>query len=115
MVRLQADQKYRRGSGSIRRAAPRPALAQFDLSGEWTQRYDEDAPHRGSVEIGDFTGMPINEAARFKAESWDEDVQSTHERQCVPHVAVYALRGPANIRFSKVADPDSGQLISFNP
>jgi hypothetical protein len=36
----------------------RPALAQFDLSGEWSQRYDEDAPPRGSVEIGDFTGLP---------------------------------------------------------
>jgi cyclase len=92
----------------------RPASAQFDLTGEWAQRYNEDAPHRGSVEIGDFTGMPINEAGRLKASTWDESVQSIPERQCIPHVVVYAMRGPANIRFTKVADPDSGQLISYN-
>ena len=31
----------------------RPARAQFDISGEWATRYNEDAPHRGSVEIAD--------------------------------------------------------------
>jgi glyoxylase-like metal-dependent hydrolase (beta-lactamase superfamily II) len=92
----------------------RPALAQFDVSGEWATRYNEDAPHRGSVEIGDYTGLPINEAARLKATTWDENVQSTPERQCIPHVAVYQMRGPSNFRIAKVADPDSGQLISFN-
>ena len=92
----------------------RPARAQFDISGEWATRYNEDAPHRGGVEIGDYTGLPINEAARLKATTWDENVQSTPERQCIPHVGVYQMRGPSNFRIVKVADPDSGQLISFN-
>ena len=82
----------------------RPALAQFDISGEWAKRYNEDAPHRGSVEIGDYTGLPINDAARLKATTWDENVQSTPERQCIPHVGVYQMRGPSNFRINKVAD-----------
>ena len=70
----------------------RPALAQVDLSGEWSNVRHEDVTHRTSVEIGDYTGLPINEAARFKAESWDEAVLATHERQCIPHVVTYAAK-----------------------
>ena len=79
-----------------------PAFAQVDLSGEWSNLTHEDVNHRQSVEIGDYTGLPINEAARFKAESWDEAVLATHERQCIPHVVTYAMRGqPGNIRIGK--------------
>lgn len=90
------------------------AFAQVDLSGEWSNLTHEDVNHRQSVEIGDYTGLPINEAARFKAESWDEAVLATHERQCIPHVVTYAMRGqPGNIRISKIDDPDTGQIIAY--
>jgi glyoxylase-like metal-dependent hydrolase (beta-lactamase superfamily II) len=91
-----------------------PAFAQIDLSGEWGNVRHEDVQHRTSVEIGDYTGLPINDAARFKAESWDEAVLATHERQCIPHVVTYAMRGqPGNFRLSKVDDPDTGQIIAY--
>jgi glyoxylase-like metal-dependent hydrolase (beta-lactamase superfamily II) len=91
-----------------------PAIAQIDLSGEWSNLTHEDVNHRQSVEIGDYTGLPINEAARFKAESWDEAVLATHERQCIPHVVTYAMRGqPGNIRIGKIDDPDTGQIIAY--
>ena len=51
------------------------------------------------MQLGDYTGLPLNEAGWRKAQSWDEAVVATHERQCIPHVANYALRGPATIRF----------------
>jgi cyclase len=94
-------------------AAARPAAAQIDLSGEWAGTFYEDLPHRGGMQLGDYTGLPLNEAGWRKAESWDEAVVATHERQCIPHVVNYALRGPATIRFSKIADPDSGRLIAW--
>src|SRR4051812_46559687 len=94
-------------------AAARPALAQIDLSGEWAGTFYEDLPHRGGMQLGDYTGLPLNEAGWRKAQSWDEAVVATHERQCIPHIASYALRGPATIRFVKNADPDSGRLISY--
>src|SRR5262249_6063870 len=91
-----------------------PAFDQNDLSGEWSNITHEDINHRQSVEIGDYTGLPINEAARFKAESWDEAVLATHERQCIPHPVTYAMRGqPGNIRIGKIDDPDTGQIIAY--
>jgi cyclase len=94
--------------------AAHPAFAQIDLSGEWSNITHEDINHRQSVEIGDYTGLPINEAARFKAESWDEAVLATHERQCIPHPVTYAMRGqPGNIRIGKIDDTDTGQIIAY--
>src|SRR5260370_3683814 len=90
-----------------------PAFAQVDLSGEWAGTFFEDLPHRGGMQLGDYTGLPLNEAGWRKAESWDEAVVATHERQCIPHVVNYALRGPATIRVSKITDPDSGKLIAL--
>ena len=77
-----------------------PAVAQIDLSGEWGSTFHEDLPHRGGMRLGDYTGLPYNEAGWRKAQSWDEAARSIHERQCIPHVVTYALRGPATIRFS---------------
>ena len=46
--------------------------AQRDLTGHWSQRFHEDLPERGAgPEIGDYTGMPINDAARLRADTWD--------------------------------------------
>ena len=91
-----------------------PALAQIDLSGEWAATFHEDLPHRGGVELGDYTGLPLNEAGWRKGHSWDESARSTFERQCIPHVVTYALRGPATIRLSKVIDPVTGDLQAIS-
>ena len=90
------------------------SFAQMDLAGEWGSTFHEDLPHRGGMRLGDYTGLPLNEAGFRKAASWDETARSTRERQCIPHVATYAMRGPATIRFSKVVDPDSGDLIAYS-
>src|ERR1051326_6467785 len=90
------------------------ALAQIDLGGEWAATFHEDLPHRGGVQLGDYTGLPLNEAGWRKGHSWDESARSTFERQCIPHVVTYALRGPATIRFAKLADPVSGELTALS-
>ena len=68
-----------------------PALAQgVDLSGEWNALFHWDQPERlPGPELGDYLGLPINNAARLKAESWDASVQTLPERQCIPHAADY--------------------------
>src|SRR5271170_5182786 len=90
------------------------AFAQIDLGGEWAATFHEDLPHRGGVQLGDYTGLPLNESGWRKAQSWDESARSTFERQCIPHVVTYAMRGPANIRFSKIVDPVSGELTAYS-
>ena len=49
-----------------------PASAQIDFSGEWAPCTHEDGPERGpGPELGDYTEIPINDAARLRADSWD--------------------------------------------
>jgi cyclase len=90
-----------------------PASAQIDLSGEWAGTFYEDLPHRGGMRLADYTGLPFNEAGWRKGHSWDEAARSTRERQCIPHVVTYALRGPATIRFTKLLGTDGERLIAY--
>ena len=46
-----------------------PAIAQVDFSGEWAPRFWEDQPERvPGPDLGDYLGIPINDAARLRAE-----------------------------------------------
>ena len=84
-----------------------PARAQVDIAGEWASRVHEDQPHRvPGAELGDYGGLPINAAARQKANHWDASILSLPERMAQPHPAQYFMRGPGpNMRVSKVTDP----------
>ena len=91
-----------------------PALAQIDLSGEWAPQYHEDMPERlAGPEIGDYAGLPINDAARMMADAWNADIHSVPEHQCKPHPADYSPRGPAALQIWKEVDPASRQVIAF--
>src|SRR5438034_3178637 len=85
-----------------------PAFAQVDPSGEWAPRFHEDQPERiPGPEIGDYLGLPINDAARLRADSWDASLLTLPEHQCKPHPADYSPRGPANLRITKEVDKES--------
>jgi hypothetical protein len=95
-----------------------PASAQVDFSGEWgaLNGVSEEQPLRvPGATLGDYTGLPINEAARLKARSWDASVLSQPERQAQPHPAQYSVRGGGgpNLRISKVLDPVTKQLLAY--
>lgn len=90
------------------------AHAQIELSGEWTARQHEDQPHRGGgADLGDYTGLPINDAARLKADTWDASILTLPEKQCLPHPAAYADRGPMNMRVWNVVDPATQKVIAI--
>jgi glyoxylase-like metal-dependent hydrolase (beta-lactamase superfamily II) len=92
-----------------------PAAAQVDFSGEWAPRFWEDQPERvPGPELGDYLGIPLNEAARLRAESWDASIQTLPEWQCRPHPADYIWRGPSNLRISKEVDPVSREITAFH-
>lgn len=92
-----------------------PALAQVDFSGEWQPRFWEDQPERvPGPELGDFAGIPISDAARLRAESWDASIQTLPEWQCRPHSADYIWRGPSPLRIWKEVDPSSRQITAFH-
>ena len=92
-----------------------PAIAQVDLAGEWNPRFHEDQPERiPGPEIGDYLGLPITDAARLRADSWDASLLTMPEHQCKPHPSDYGMRGPANTRWSKEVDHDTQQTIAWH-
>src|SRR3984893_16911014 len=87
----------------------------FNLSGMWSSMYHEDELERtdpGSP-VGDYLGIPINDEARLRADTWDADLISVLEHQCIPHSAIYAIRAPSNLKISTVDDPTTGQIVAF--
>jgi hypothetical protein len=93
-----------------------PAGAQqIDIAGDWAARGHEDQPHRGpGAELGDYTGLPINEAARQKASHWDASILSLAERVAQPHPAQYFMRGPGpNMRITKRIHPETQELVAY--
>src|ERR1043166_6757921 len=72
-----------------------PAAAQVDFSGEWAPRFHEDQSERvPGPSVGDYLGLPVNDAARVRADTWEASIQTLPEWQCRPHSADYIWRGP---------------------
>lgn len=91
-----------------------PVQAQVDFSGEWASFRHEDQIERGTgPQIGDFTGLPINAAARQRGISWSASLLTVPEHQCSPHPANYAAMH-GNLRIWKEVDPASQQLIAWH-
>jgi hypothetical protein len=92
-----------------------PAFGQRDFTGEWNNVFDEDFPERiPGPEIGDYLGLPINDAARLRADSWDASLLTLLEHQCKPHPSDYGIRGPAQLRVTKEIDTESQELIAYH-
>jgi hypothetical protein len=91
------------------------ASAQVDFSGEWAVRIHEDQPERiPGPELGDYAGIPVNDAARLRADTWDASIQTLPEWQCRPHSADYIWRGPSPLRIWKETDPVSREITAFH-
>jgi hypothetical protein len=93
-----------------------PAFAQIDFSGSWAPLYHEDLPDRiPGPELGDYLGLPLNDAARLRADSYDADrISVVPEYQCRPHSADYSMRGLANMRVDMIRDPVTQSAIAFH-
>jgi hypothetical protein len=93
-----------------------PVLAQVDFAGNWAPLFHEDLPDRiPGPELGDYTGIPINEAARMRADSYDADRLSVvSEYECRPHGADYSMRGLSNMRVDNILDPITQRVIAIH-
>jgi hypothetical protein len=73
------------------------SFAQVNLSGSWAPRLYEDYIERGpGSDLGDFTGVPMNDEARAKALLYTSNLPSMAERQCLaqaPWVTQFRPRG----------------------
>ncbi len=76
--------------------------------------------HEDSIEraagpdIGDFLGLPINDAGRARAEAWDATILTLEEHNCKPHPSTYGFRGVGNLRVTFNYDPTSFQVTKID-
>lgn len=90
------------------------ARGQILLDGEWSPLYHEDQPERiPGPELVDYLGLPINDAARQRAESWDASRLTLPEEQCRVHASPYIYRGPLDLRIWQEKDPETQQVIAI--
>src|SRR4030095_2585855 len=93
----------------------RPASAQVDLTGMWAPIFHEDQVERiPGPDVGDYAGLPINDALRMRADTWDASLLTLPEHQCKPHPSIYGFRGVGNLRIWVDQDPATQQVIDIN-
>src|SRR5687768_18521272 len=91
-----------------------PAYSQLNIVGEWAGRYHEDQGDRVPGDVnGDFTGVPINEAGRRHAESWDVRRINLLEHQCQPYNLAHIYRGPLQFRIWEEKHPATQEIIAY--
>jgi hypothetical protein len=91
-----------------------PGMAQINFVGEWAGRYHEDQPDRvPGEEPGDFSGLPINDAARMFGDAWDVARHSVLEHQCAPYTLPYMFFGPNQFRIWNEMQPDTQELVAI--
>ncbi len=99
--------------------AIRPAPAQenspIDLTGTWRWINHEDERDRNPGAFpGDYRGLPLNDAARMRADTYDEEVNTTSSLlQCRPRTPGYQPKGLDPMRIDKVIDPLTRQLVAY--
>ena len=102
------------GAALLLTLAAGSARAQISLVGEWTGRYHEDQGDRvpGDVQ-GDFTGVPLNDAARRYADAFDVTRVALLEHQCQPYNVAHIYRGPLQFRWWEDKDPATQEIIAY--
>jgi len=91
-----------------------PVFAQINIAGEWVGRYHEDQVDRVPGDVnGDYTGVPLNDAARRYAGVWDVSRIGVLEHQCQPWGAALIWRGPHQFRIWDTKNPDSQEVIAY--
>jgi hypothetical protein len=94
--------------------AAKPAHAQGILVGYWNPIFDEDVDERiPGPEQNDYAGLPITPAARMRAESWDPELLTMTEHQCIPHPSTYGFRGVGGLRIWEDRDPETQKVTEI--
>jgi glyoxylase-like metal-dependent hydrolase (beta-lactamase superfamily II) len=96
-------------------AAPTGQSPVIDLSGYWTPALHEDFMERGpGAELADFGGIPLNEAGRLWALSYDPSRVTLRHHQCEAYATPYQMRALGNFRIWEERDPYTQRLVAIH-
>ena len=97
------------------------ARAQTDVGGDWDHSgggifgfQEEFLDRGGGPDLGDFAGLPINDALRYKASLYSPSWLSIPEHQCIPHPSTYQYRSPGGLSIVKEYDPETQRLTAYH-
>jgi glyoxylase-like metal-dependent hydrolase (beta-lactamase superfamily II) len=94
----------------------RPQIAP-DIAGEWRLENHEDPGQLGALgqpPLGDYLGIPFNDAGRMRADTTPESIWGTPEYQCRPHSAPHQWRGLGGLRILKEEDPLTRSIRAYH-
>ena len=90
------------------------AFAQIDIAGEWGPLLHEERPARADGQsLGDWAGIPLNDASRFGAEAWDSSIVGLPEHQSGLYSSFFAFYAPGGARITKVVDGLTQQVTAY--
>jgi cyclase len=95
--------------------APISANTGIDISGTWSYGGEQDADYGTAAgSVGDYGGIPLNEAGRLYALAWDASRMTVRQQQCAGYGIPYAYFSPGNFRFWEERDPHTQQLVAIH-
>ena len=90
--------------------ASRPAWAQVDLTGQWSPRQYNDGR-----DIGDFTGIPLNEAGRMRGATFSPEQVDLPENVCRPHPTDLGFRvAPSQLNITQDIDSVTRRVVAYH-
>jgi glyoxylase-like metal-dependent hydrolase (beta-lactamase superfamily II) len=96
------------------------AQSPADFVGDWDQAgggifgfQEEFADRGGGPDLGDYAGVPINDAVRYKASLYSPSWLTVPEHTCLPHPGTYAYRSPGGLSVVKEYDPATQKLVAY--
>jgi glyoxylase-like metal-dependent hydrolase (beta-lactamase superfamily II) len=90
----------------------RPAIPP-DIAGEWRLDNNEEDT-TAQPPLGDYLGIPFNDAGRQRSDTTAESIWGTPEYQCRPHSAPHQWRGLGGARILKEQDPLSRDVSVYH-
>jgi cyclase len=91
-----------------------PPAPGIDISGWWAPGRHQDAGlGTAAGALVDYGGIPINQASRMYALTWEASRMTVRQHQCPGYVPPYWYVAPGNYRFWEDRDPDTQRLIAI--
>lgn len=91
---------------------PRPQTPP-DIAGEWRLENNEEDT-TAQPPLGDYLGIPFNDAGRQRSDTTAESIWGTPEYQCRPHSAPHQWRGLGGARILKEQDPLTRDVRAYH-